>query len=133
MTDTNKKLAKISKATLEIQERGILNFWIYVDYEDGFSQGVGGLCLDKYDKTLDSRVGTAYGCELIRRLLIELQVNDFSEMKGLHVWVMGDGYGFSFKPQGIKALDTNNKKSKAVMFQKIYDQFITELDEKEKE
>ena len=28
------KLARISKANLEIQDRGILNFWIMVDYED---------------------------------------------------------------------------------------------------
>ena len=28
------KLARINKANLEIQDRGILNFWIMVDYED---------------------------------------------------------------------------------------------------
>jgi len=36
----NKQLAKITSAGLEIKERGILNFWIFVDYEDGGSQGV---------------------------------------------------------------------------------------------
>ena len=46
----NKKLAKVSKATLQLQERGILMFWIFVDYEEGCSQGIGGLCLDEYDK-----------------------------------------------------------------------------------
>lgn len=30
----NKQLAKIKSAGLEIKERGILNFWIIVDYEE---------------------------------------------------------------------------------------------------
>lgn len=41
----NKKLARIRSANLEIQERGILTFWINIDYEDGLSQGVGSLVL----------------------------------------------------------------------------------------
>ena len=46
----NKELARITSASLEIKERGILNFWINVDYENGFSQGIGGIVLDAYDK-----------------------------------------------------------------------------------
>lgn len=120
----NKKLAKISKASLEIQERGILNFWIHVDYEDGCSQGVGGIALDEWCKKKEERVGTAYGCEMIRRLLIELCVNDFSEMKGKHVWVIGDGEGLSFKPTGIQSLRVDNPKSKPVMFSEVAEMFI---------
>lgn len=105
-----KQLAKISKATLEIKERGILNFWIFVDYEEGCSQGVGGIALDAYDKEKGERVGTAYGCEIIRRLLLALNVNDFSEMKGKQVWVYGEGEGFNFKPTGIGSLKTDHDK-----------------------
>ena len=76
----DKQLAKIKSAGLEIKERGILNFWIIVDYEDGGSQGIGGIALDTYDEGKKKRVGTAYGCEVIRRLLLALGVNDFSEM-----------------------------------------------------
>ena len=101
---TNKKLAKIRKAKLEILERGILNFWINVDYESGSSQGVGGLALDSWCHTKKKRVGSAYGCELIRRLLLELEVDDFSEMAGKYIWVLGDGEGLSFKPKGIQRL-----------------------------
>lgn len=120
----NKQLAKISKASLEIQERGILNFWIYVDYEEGCSQGVGGIVLDEWDKEKEERVGTAYGCEMIRRLLLELCVNDFSEMKGKYIWVIGEGEGFSFKPLGIQALRGDNKNSKPVMFSEVAEMFI---------
>ena len=120
----NKKLAKISKASLEIKERGILNFWIHVDYEEGTSQGVGGITLDEYCKEKVERVGTAYGCEMIRRLLLELCVNDFSEMKGKHVWVFGEGEGFSFRPSGIQSLRGDNPESKPVMFAEIAEMFI---------
>lgn len=56
--ELKKKLARVSKATLNIQDRGCLNFWVHVDYEEGCSQGVGGIALDNYDKLLDQRVGT---------------------------------------------------------------------------
>lgn len=100
----NKQLAKITRATFEIQERGILNFWIYVDYEEGCSQGVGGFALDRYDKEKDKRIGTAYGCEMIRRILLVMGVNDFSELKGKMVWIYGGGEGSQFTPKGLSPL-----------------------------
>lgn len=115
----NKQLAKITSAGLEIKERGILNFWIFVDYEDGGSQGVGGIALDSFNKEKKERRGTAYGCEMIRRTLIALDVNDFSEMKGKMVWVYGEGEGLSFKPKGIGQLNVNSKKD-PVMFDDVF-------------
>lgn len=120
----NKQLAKIKSAELEIQERGILNFWINVDYEDGGSQGIGGIALDTYDKEKKRRIGTAYGCEMIRRLLLALDVNDFSEMKGKIIWVLGEGEGLMFKPKGIKRLDVDvDGGGDAVMFDEVAAQF----------
>jgi hypothetical protein len=119
----NKKLAKIRKAHLEIQERGMLNFWIHVDYEEGCSQGVGGITLDEYNKEKMRRIGTAYGCEMIRRLLLELGVNDFSEMQGRQIWVYGEGDGLSFTPKGVSALKTDNPKSNPVIFADIAAEF----------
>lgn len=121
------KLAKVSKASLEIQERGILNFWIYVDYEEGGSQGVGGIVLDDYNRDLKERVGTAGGCELIRQLLLLFKVNDFSEMRGRYIWVVGEGEGFSFNPKGLKALDVDKPgEVKEVIFKDIFDKFTEE-------
>ncbi len=119
----NRQLAKISSANLEIQERGILNFWIFVDYEDGAGQGVGGIALDQFDKEKDRRIGTAYGCEMIRRLLLCLSVNDFSEMKGKHVWVYGEGEGLSFKPLGLAPLHIDNSKSETLIFDDVSKEF----------
>lgn len=120
----DKQLAKITSAKLEIQERQSLNFWIFVDYEEGCSQGIGGICLDNYDQLSKQRIGTAYGCEMIRQLLLTLNVNDFSEMKGKHIWVYGEGSNFNFKPLGISGLQTDSKDQiKPLIFSEIYEMF----------
>jgi len=118
-----KQLAKIKKATLNIRERAILGFTILVDYEDGVSQGVGGLALDEWCEEKKSRVGTAYGCEMIRRILLTLDVDDFSEMAGMYIWVLGEGSGFSFKPSGISRLAVDGGDSEPLVFGDVYDEF----------
>ena len=109
-----KKLAKIKKAHLEIKEKGILNFWIHVNYEDGFCQGIGGIALDTWDEDKGERVGTAYGCELIRRILTTLDVNDFAEMKDKIVWVYCDNDSLNGKAIGISGLKVNGCKNKLI-------------------
>lgn len=117
-----KRLAKITSASMEIKEWGVLYFWIHVNYEDGYSQGIGGLALDDYDNKKKRRVGTAYGCEMIRRLFETLDVNDFSEMKGIHIWVHGEGRGLSFTPKGVQLLSVD-KKSDPLIFSDVYKEF----------
>ena len=117
-----KKLAKITKASLGILERGILTFWIFVDYEEGLSQGVGGIRLDEWNEETRSSRGTVFGCEIIRRLLLELQVDDFSQMAGKHIWVYGEGGGFEFTPTGISSLYSDNKKSKPIYFEQVLEE-----------
>lgn len=120
----NKQLAKVTRATLEIKERGILSFWVLVDYEEGCSQGVGGIALDTYDKTKEQRVGTAYGCEMIRQLLLFFGVNNLEECKGQAVYVLGEGEGFSFKPKGFEHLRIyRNGRPERIVFDKIYEEF----------
>ena len=60
---------------------------------------------------------------MIRRMLLELQVNDFSEMKGKYIWIYGEGEGLSFKPKVFSALQYDNSKSKPVMFDYIHNEF----------
>lgn len=119
----NKKLAKITKAHLEIQERHILNFWIFVDYEEGSSQGIGGICLDTFDDVKNKRVGSAYGCEMIRRLLLTLRVDDFSQMKGKMIWVYGEGEFLSFKPTGLSLLSVDDAKTQPLIFSDVAAEF----------
>lgn len=126
-----KKLAKVESATFEIQERGILNFWVNVKYEDGWNQGVGGICLDDWDEQLGKRVGTAYGCEMIRQLLLFFGVNNLNEAKGQILYVVGEQDGesvLSFKPTGFEHLAVNYKQNRQekVCFNEIRDQFVKE-------
>lgn len=121
-----KKLAKITSATLEIKDRGILNFWVFVDYEEGCSQGVGGIALDTWDENKKRRVGTAYGCEMIRQLLEFFSVNNLTEIKDQMVYVLGEGAGFSFSPRGFEHLYVNDKKKKTLLFDEIYKEFAEE-------
>lgn len=118
----NKQLAKITSAKLEIKERQILNFWIFVDYEEGGSQGLGGYALDEWDQDKKRRVGTAYGCEMIIRLLRTLDVNDFSEMAGKHIWVYGEGEGLGFKPKGVQLL-FSEKLNEPLIFEDVINEF----------
>lgn len=121
-----KKLAKITKAHLEIQERGILNFWIFVDYEERegvFSQGVGGIALDTWNEVKRKRVGSAFGAEVIRQMLLCIGVNDFSEMKGKYIWVLGEGEGMQFAPKGIQSLNTEKSKGMQVVWEDILKEF----------
>ena len=120
-----KKLAKVTKATLEIKERGILNFWVHVNYEDGLSQGVGGICLDSYEEEKKVRVGTAYGCEMIRQLLIVFNVDDFAEMKDKIIYVIGKGEGLGFKPEGFESLNVCGNHGK-IIFEETKKKFIKE-------
>lgn len=121
-----RKLAKVRSASLDIKGLGILTFWIHVDYEEGCSQSVGGICLDMWSEDKQSRVGTAFGCEVIRRLLLEMNVNDFSEMRDRKVWVCGTGEGLHFTPKGIAALKVDNSKTSPVYFDDILEEFGTE-------
>lgn len=122
----NKQLAKVTSATLEIKNRGILSFYIHVDYEEGYTQGVGGLALDSWSKEKDSRVGTAYGCEMIRQLLLFFNVNNLTEVKDFYVYVLGEGSGLSFKPRGFEHLNTSKLKSKPLIFEDIDKEFLDE-------
>ena len=116
----DRRLAKVSSATLYIKDRGILTFWIYVDYEEGCSQGVGGICFDTYDERKKCRIGTAGGLEVIRQILLAFNIGDLHQLKGRHLWVLGEGEGFSFTPKGVQPLRTDNSKAKPVIWDDIF-------------
>ena len=120
--DLNKELAKISSFNLSIKERGILMFNLTVSYESGCCQNIGGLVLDDYNKDAKQREGTAYGCEMIRQLMIVLDVDDFNDAKDKLIYVLGEGEGFSFKPKGIQTLNVYGN-VKTLIFSDIFDKF----------
>lgn len=122
---TEKKLAKIKSARV-IMDGGFLSFRIDVNYEDGYCQAIGHLALDKPNKKTEGREGTAYGCEMIRRLMIEVGC-DFEEMKNQIIWVYGERNGSCFKVSGIERLHVNKDRG----YDKQEGPFIFEEVEKE--
>lgn len=117
------ELAKISNVFIGIEDHSIMTFEITVDYESYGSQVISGYALDKYDINKKRRVGTAYGCEIIRRIIEEFNISNFEELKGKHCWIFGEGEGFTFKPKGIKSLCVDNKHSSGINFNDIYNEF----------
>ena len=101
-------------------------FHVFVDYEVGCSQGVGGLVLDDYKEGDNGmpgkRVGTAYGCEMIRQLMLTLDVDNFEDAKDKVIWVTGEGDGLSFKPTGFETLSVYGKVKK-MNFDEIHREF----------
>lgn len=118
---TTKKLAKVKSAGLSFQDRHILTLNIVVDYEDGCSQNVAAICLDKWDNGQKKRIGTIFGSEVIIRLLEEFSIDDLHELKGHVIWVHGEGEGFGFKPTGVQSLNVNGSKG-AVIWKDILEE-----------
>lgn len=84
----------------------------------------GGLTLDNWDEGLKRRIGTAYGCEMIRQLLLFFGVNNLNEAKGQVVYVVGEGTGLSFKPTGLKHLRVlKGERPEYICFNEIYKEF----------
>lgn len=116
------KLAKITKVGFGYQDRRIMVLNIFVDYEDIGSQNICGLVLDSYDDILKRRVGSAYGCEMIRTLLDTLGVNEVEGARGKYIYVAGEGTGFQFKPHGFKTLKVDGE-VKEMVFKDILTMF----------
>lgn len=83
-------IAKKVRVTLD---RGcILSCWIDLEGE-GCGVGFGGYALDNYDRAKDVRVGTDYGAEYIRRLMVTLGVESLRAIDGMVVRVRWSGDG----------------------------------------
>ena len=117
----NRELAKITNATLLIREEKILNLRIDVDYETGSGATIQGIILDNWNNDLKNRVGTAYGCEVIRRLLMAFDVDDLSQLKGKVTWVLGTGKDMSFIAKGLQPLYVNSHGIATIVFHEIYE------------
>ena len=115
-----KQLARITDTFLGIEERGFLTFWLFVDYEDGFSQGIGGYALDIYDQNTKQRVGSKYGTTMIIRLLDTLRVKELKDAKDMDIFILGENEGFKFEYKGIQALRADG--GKKLLFADVYEE-----------
>ncbi len=76
--------AEIAGTMLGIEDHGIMSCSITLT-GDGWGQSFGGWTFDSYDKIKKERVGTAYGCEFIKRVLGTVGVESWEKLKGKHV------------------------------------------------
>lgn len=84
MTGT-RELGQIVGAVIR-KDEGSLQFCL--DFDFG---GTGQMLihtLDSYDKKEEERVGTAFGCECIMRILEAVGVESWDELKGKEMWVI---------------------------------------------
>jgi len=82
------KNAVITHTMLGYEDHGILTAYLYLDY-GGSCQGFGGYALDRYvegsrQSGRSERIGTAYGCEFIIRILSVLGVDKWEKIPGTH-------------------------------------------------
>jgi hypothetical protein len=95
---------------------------LVVDYDDFGSQDICNLTLDTYNKDKKRREGTAFGLELIRRILDMFDCNKLSDILGNVIYVIGEGEGLSFKPKGFeRPLFDNGKK---LIYKELFDEYI---------
>ena len=84
----NKKLCNVTKVCTSYQDRRILILDVFVDLEDGGSLSVFNMCLDSYNQDKKERLGTAYGCEMIRQTLDFFGVDDLSQIKNYKCYLL---------------------------------------------
>lgn len=80
------KNAIIENTSLGTEGHGIMTIWLHLNY-GGSGQGFGGYSLDDYDEKKEKRIGTAYGCEFIKRILEVVGVEKWEDLKGKHIRV----------------------------------------------
>ena len=107
-----KHLCKVTEASLGYQDRKILVLNVFVSLEQGGCLNIFGNVLDSYDETRKHRVGSAYGCELIRQTLDFFGVSDLHEIKDYYCYVLSDKEYISSSSDvlGIQQLDCSDKK-----------------------
>lgn len=83
--------AQIESTMLGYEDHGILTCYLHLKW-GARGQGFGGYALDKHngERNLKSRrLGTAYGCEFIARIMQTVGVEKWEDLKGKFVRIRG--------------------------------------------
>jgi hypothetical protein len=74
------------------EDHGIMTFMIMIKF-GACGQGVGGYCLDEYDKSLEKRVFCAKSMEAISEILDVVGVDKWEELPGKYIRFKDNGWG----------------------------------------
>ncbi len=86
----SKTLGRITDFDIMVEDHGIMTFSLGVDLEGGNGWGLGGYALDGYDEKLGRRVGSAFGCDVILRLMQIFKLKNLNDIKGKMCYVLSD-------------------------------------------
>lgn len=90
MNNIETKNARIESTMLGTEDHGILTCYLTVAYDKCLRQGFGGYALDRFDKTRDCRIGTAYGMEFVSRIMQTIGVEKWEDLKGKYCRIRGN-------------------------------------------
>lgn len=111
------EIAKAESTMLGVEDHGILSATVMFNY-GGSGQGIPGYMMDtsvkhtsfkgKYNdgSKYDGRVGTAYGMEFVRRLLLAFGVDQWENIVGRTVFVLKDKGDHWGTIKGLRPLPT---------------------------
>lgn len=86
MTTPETRNAEIESTFLGFEDHGILTCYLHLRY-DGGGQGFGGFCLDNFSEVDSRRVGSAFGAEFIRQVLLTVGVERWEDLPGQRIRV----------------------------------------------
>jgi|TARA_Y100000310_G_scaffold90528_3_gene87846 hypothetical protein len=108
--DLVKELGKISDAWFGFNDRGMLDCWVMIDYEEGCSQGFGGICLDTYNKETEEREGSAFGCDYLVQLMTIFKVDRIEKLRGKYCYALKDD-GINGLIRGLQSMRDEGSKT----------------------
>lgn len=90
---------------LGYEDHGTMTVYLTVDY-GGACQGIGGYCLDSYDRKADRRAGTRMGLEFIMGVLKACGVESWERVQGRTIFVIVEDNSWNAKVIGLAPLPT---------------------------
>ena len=85
--------AQIKSTRLGYCDHSIFTFGLTLDLQNGGGVTVGGYAMDEYVESEKERVGTAYGMNIIKRILEVVGVRNWEELQGKYIRVECGGIG----------------------------------------
>jgi hypothetical protein len=85
--------AQINTSRLGFISNGIFSFCLTLTIQDRGAVTLGGYVMDSYDKEQEKRVGTAYGMNLIMRILEVVGVDTWEELEGKYIRIKNTKLG----------------------------------------
>lgn len=113
----HKRLAKIQKTFLGIEDHGILTGWLDVDYGSTM-QGVGFYTLDTYDPEKKKRIGHSAASDWLLNVLKVAGVDSWEKLPGRHIYVLKENDDWHSKIIGIAQIETEG--SNEFIFEDVF-------------